>query len=74
MSFFEFPVRNASSLQRYLIEKINHGIKSAEKYFKPDLVAKFINSLGWDFQILNDYVHNISAYKDIDGISNPFSN
>jgi len=65
MSFYNFPERNATILQKYLIEKINHGIKSEEKSFKPELISQFLQALGWDFQILNEYVHNISAYKGI---------
>lgn len=65
MNFYDFPERNATALQKYLIDKINHGIRNKEKAFEPELINNFVNSLGWDFQILNEYVHNINAYQGI---------
>jgi len=65
MNFYDFPERNSTVLQKYLIDKINHGIRPKEKAFEPELINNFVTSLGWDFQILNEYVHNINNYQSI---------
>lgn len=65
MNFYDFPERNSTVLQRYLTDKINHGIRSKEKAFEPELINNFVTSLGWDFQLLNEYVHNINSYQSI---------
>jgi len=65
MNFYDFPQRNITVLQKYLTDKINHGIRNKEKSFEPAGIDNFVSSLGWDFEILNDYVHNINNYQNI---------
>ncbi len=65
MNFYDFPERNTTVLQKYLIDKINHGIRNKEKSFEPNVIDSFVTSLGWDFEILNEYVHNINSYQNI---------
>lgn len=65
MTFFDFKERSIPTLEKYLKDKINHGIKAEEKKFDSNTVGLFVQSLGWDFQILNEYVHNIAAYPNI---------
>jgi len=65
MSFYDFHERNRTVLEKYLLDKINHGIKKDERKFNSELITLLSDNLGWDFQLLNEYVHNVNSYEGV---------
>ena len=68
MDFYELPQKNVSEVQEYLLDRINVQIVDDEKKFTVDNIANLMETLGWNNGFIDEYVGDIEAYNDVNGI------
>jgi len=68
MSFYDFKNRERKVLESYLLEKVNYGIRKEEKKFNLENIALYLDTLGWSFQTLYEYISHIDKYQNVQGI------
>jgi len=68
MSFYDFKERSQNVVEKYLLDRINYGIRKESRKFTKENIPLFLEKIGWNFQALFEYVSQDSKYENITGI------
>lgn len=69
MTVREFKKRSFENIKNYLMDKYNPSvIKDSEKKFSPENIQHLLNTVGFNWLVLNSYKAALNEVKNVQGI------